>query len=550
MYEDNIESEVIEAHVSCDKCGSSDARSNYSDGHGYCYSCGHYYHPEGKPYTGGTKRMPVDFTPVEGTVKPLKVRGITKETCQKFGYKIGKYNGEPAHIANYHKDGNLVGQKIRLANKEFRWNGIKERPLFGMHLWKSGGKMIVVTEGEIDCLTVSQVQDNRWPVVSIPQGAQGAKRAISDNIEYLEGFESVVLMFDQDEPGQKAAKECAQLLSPGKAKIASLPLKDPNEMLLAGKEDAIRSCIWNASDYAPDAIVNMEDLWEGINQKVERGLSYPWPTLTEITDGVRLHEMILLGAGTGLGKTTFFRQIIHHFVMEHKLDVGIVFSEETVEETARELVALELEVPLSREDADMEKKREAFEKFGSKVHMIKNFLTVGFDGIVSRIRYLHLSKGVQYFFVDHVTAMVSGGDFDNERIALDNIMTKLRDLTTELNITIMMISHLTTPEKGAHEEGANVSIRQFRGSRALGQWPNTILAIERNQQDEDESKRHTSIVKVLKHRPRGSVVGRKIPLKFNERTAKLTELKFDEEPKSAGTPDTWEEISDDDFDAF
>ena len=44
-------------------------------------------------------------------------------------------------------------------------------------------------------------------------------------------------MFDQDEAGRKAADEVAQLLSVGKAYIATPSLKDINEMLLAGKGD-------------------------------------------------------------------------------------------------------------------------------------------------------------------------------------------------------------------------------------------------------------------------------------------------------------------------
>ena len=62
-------------------------------------------------------------------------------------------------------------------------------------------------------------------------------------------------MFDQDEQGQKAAIECAKLLTPSKAKIASLPLKDPNEMLLAGQEDKLVKAMWDAKPYIPDGIV-------------------------------------------------------------------------------------------------------------------------------------------------------------------------------------------------------------------------------------------------------------------------------------------------------
>ena len=95
--------------------------------------------------------------------------------------------------------------------------------------------MIIITEGEIDCLSVSRINQNKFPVVSVKSGAQGAKKDIQRELEWLEGFDSVVLMFDQDEQGKQGAIECAKLFSPNKAKICSLPLKDANEMLVEGK---------------------------------------------------------------------------------------------------------------------------------------------------------------------------------------------------------------------------------------------------------------------------------------------------------------------------
>jgi 5S rRNA maturation endonuclease (ribonuclease M5) len=119
-----------------------------------------------------------------------------------------------------------------LPNKDFLFLGdIKEAGLYGQHLWRNGGRKVVITEGEIDALSVSQAQDNKWPVVSVPNGARGAKKAIQRELRWLEEFEEVVLMFDEDEEGRAAAQECAGLFRPGKCKLARLPMKDANELL-------------------------------------------------------------------------------------------------------------------------------------------------------------------------------------------------------------------------------------------------------------------------------------------------------------------------------
>ena len=76
-------------------------------------------------------------------------------------------------------------------------------------------------------------------MVSLPAGAASAKKAIQNNLELLQGYEEVILFFDNDEPGRKAAKECADILPPGKVSIASLAsYKDASEALQKNDQDA------------------------------------------------------------------------------------------------------------------------------------------------------------------------------------------------------------------------------------------------------------------------------------------------------------------------
>ena len=76
---------------------------------------------------------------------------------------------EVANLRN--SSGAIVAQKIRSPEKDFTIKGdSKDAQLFGSHNWSSGRRLII-TEGEIDAMSVSQVQDNRFPVVSLPNGA-------------------------------------------------------------------------------------------------------------------------------------------------------------------------------------------------------------------------------------------------------------------------------------------------------------------------------------------------------------------------------------------
>ena len=124
-------------HEPCPKCGSSDALSRYDDGHGYCHACETYFPGEGDstPRTKG-KKMAGDVLAVsdyDGEYREMVKRGISEETCKKFGYMVGKYKGKAVQVANYRNaEGDLIAQKIRFPDKEFMAKGnMKEAPLYG-----------------------------------------------------------------------------------------------------------------------------------------------------------------------------------------------------------------------------------------------------------------------------------------------------------------------------------------------------------------------------------------------------------------------------------
>ena len=83
---------------------------------------------------------------IDSEFMPLNKRSITEETCKKWDYGVGEYNGNPVHVANYcDENGKRVAQKLRFPNKDFVWLGEpKKAGLFGANIWQEGGKMVTV----------------------------------------------------------------------------------------------------------------------------------------------------------------------------------------------------------------------------------------------------------------------------------------------------------------------------------------------------------------------------------------------------------------------
>lgn len=461
---------------------------------------------------------------ITGDSSDLHKRGIREDTCRLFGYQVGQYKGKTVHIAPYHSaSGEVVAQKIRTPGKEFSILGnLKESTgFFGSRLF-GGGKKIVVTEGEIDCMSVSQVQNNKWPVISVPNGAQGAAKAIKSNLEYFDPFEEVILMFDMDEPGQKAAKECAALFPVGKCKIASLSMKDPNELLMAGKPDQIVNAIWQAKGYRPDGLVGIADLMDELNKDIEQGLPWFLETLTKLTFGRRYGEIYGLGAGTGIGKTDVFTQQIAYDIDTLGERVGLVFLEqqptETVTRVAGKLAGKRFHVPDG--SWTKEERNEWVRKLDGRITLYDNFGETEWSVVAAKVRYMAVSEGIKLFYVDHLTAMADCAD---ERGSLEQIMKEMASLAKELKVIIHFISHLSTPEGKSHEEGGHVSMRHFKGARAIGFWTHFAFGLERNQQAEDVRERETTTLRVLKDRYTGQSTGSLIYLGYDVSTGRLYE---------------------------
>lgn len=515
-------------HQPCPDCGSSDALQINDDGSSYCHSCEAYH-----PVKGGALGEGLRDNFVKGVVKEIPERCLQKETCQRYSYRVGTYQGKEVHISTYRDlDGKDLFQKLRFTcNKDFKIIGNFKPVLYGMHLFKGNNKKLIITEGEIDCLSVSQVVKG-YPVVSVPNGAGSAKKAIKENLQWVEQFEEVVFCFDMDEAGRQAVSDCADLISLGKLKVMSLPLKDPNEMLKAHRADELYKATWNGQEYRPDGIITGEELWDELNKNEEWGLDYPFPTLTALTYGIRLSEFIVFGAGTGMGKTEFFKEFEAHLLLKHKERVGIIHLEEQKKDTALGLMSkhssIKFHLPTA-EYTEEQKKRAFDETMGTgRVCMYDSFGATDLATIKNTIRYMVKGKDCKYIFLDHITALGDNlEEGNNVNQYMRKVVSDLAKLTRELNFTLFAISHLrkSDDKRKPHEEGGRVHLDDLYGAAALKQWASYVFGLERNQQAEDEEVRHRTVLRCLKDRYTGLATGKTIEIDYDKDTGRLTEAK-------------------------
>ena len=506
---------LVEAHQPCADCGSSDALSVYDD-HTYCFSCGTWKGLNGVEKKGefvyGESIGDESWTPRELYPITSKIRGISPKRFEQYSY--GRDESGNHIINHYDSSGNLVSQKIRYKDKTFSWLGhAKKSGLFGLHLWRSGGKQITITEGELDCLSVAEALDGRYPVISVNNGAQSAKRDLAKHIEFLNSYDKILLWFDDDEAGRKATAEVATLFPAGKVYVVSKTgYKDANEVLKNKGKAGVLQAYYENKLFTPAGIVvgsqlSFEDV---ISIDTSKSYTTPYTGLDEKLRGLRKGELVTFTAGSGMGKTTMVREIAYHFMTSHNLKIGWVALEENTQRSALGFMSLHLNKPVYLTEERKETPKEALEKAykeviaTDKLYFFDHWGSLDSDVLINKLRFLAVACDVDFIFLDHISIVVSAGVQDNERIAIDNLMTNLRSLAEETGIGIVIVSHLRRPsgEKG-FENGHEVTLGHLRGSGGIAQLSDGVVALERDQQAEKDSNKGT--IRILKNRYTGEV---------------------------------------------
>ena len=516
----------------CPNCSSSDAFTVYEDtGWGNCYSCGTKVSPdklkekenEMDRSTNSIQSMASNESRVleisSFSSYNIGSRNISKETVDYFKVKMSVTpDGLPeSHYYPYTKAGNIIGYKERKLPKEgFYIYGSQGDELFGQ-AQASGGKTLVITEGELDALAVSdamyQHYGRRYPVVSLPS-ATGTNTILKQR-EWVRSFEHVVLMFDTDEAGQKAVENAAKIIGIGKTKIATLNEKDPCDVLIKHGPKVLLEAFWNAKLWSPAGILTNGDIWEKYQEhKLIESIPYPscLDGINEKVKGMRQGEITLFTSGTGSGKSTVIKEIIYDLINTHDTKVGLASLEESVHDTVSKFIAMN--------NGDEQKTKDMLKKLAVLDHQG----SVGDSSLIDKLEVMAL-MGCTHIILDHITIAVSEGAEGLEgNAAIDKVMSDLLKITKKHNIWLGVVSHLRKAMGGkSFEEGHLASIDDIKGSGSIKQISFDIIAFARNLIAEDDNENRTIKFRVLKSRFTG-LTGEAGAAIYNRETTRLTSL--------------------------
>jgi len=502
-------------HTSCNSCSSSDANAVYSDGSTYCFSCK-------ASSQAGSHETTVEFNVVQTQLSleeiallPVEpIRNVSKKVLYNAGVKV-EYDQDRNVMSHFYPI--TINKKIKaykkriVATKDFRVVGKAEVPELFNQVNCGRYKNLVITEGEIDCLSVLEMLTKakaQFDVVSIVNGAQSARRNIASNLDFVNKYEKVFLAFDNDEPGAAAATDAAHVIKPGKAHIVNSIYKDANDALCKEQSDTYLKSIWGAKVYKPDNFVSGEKIWKAFKERSEvKSIPYP-DCLKGLNDklfGMRLGEITLFTSGTGSGKSTVVKETILNLLDKTEDKIGLISLEESIGDTATRLIGMSINKNIRfPDDVTEEEARKGYEKVfkDERLILLDHQGSVQDNSLLDRIEYL-AALGCTYLILDHITIAVSEGiDGTTGNEAVDKVMSSLLKITKRYNIHLTLISHLrkSSSEGKSFEEGIMPNLDSIKGSGSIKQISFDIIGFARNMMATEKSER--SIVKfaVLKSR--------------------------------------------------
>lgn len=232
----------------------------------------------------------------------------------------------PAVAFPYNRDGKPYAAKFRsVEKKDWRSSHGVTRGLFNEDCLRDGQGPVVITEGEMDALSVIQAGYSR--AVSLPDGwtADGGKRQVLLDVEaQLRKSSFVIVAGDNDEVGASLPRTVANILAGHDVRFVRWPdgCKDANDVLVMLGEGELSKCLTEAKRIDPPGgfITGLSDLPPMPARRVLRVGMMPYDRVLAFEVGT-----MSVGTGTpGAGKSTFTTFAAYHVAKEENVRVGFL----------------------------------------------------------------------------------------------------------------------------------------------------------------------------------------------------------------------------------
>ena len=376
-----------------------------------------------------------------------KTRGLKAELLSDLGVKAVEHPALGQAIAfGYHRNGKHYADKFRGPQKAFRsTSGVSRGVYCEDNLGLRPDQPIVITEGEIDCLSVIQAGYER--TVSVPDGwtAGGEKIDALRHIEpALRKSPWVVVAGDNDEAGASMPRAVANLLKGHDVRYVTWPdgCKDANDVLVRDGEGALARCIMDARRVDPPGgtITGFSDLPPLSDRRVLRIEEYPFNFVVALELGA-----LSVWTGTpGSGKSTFLTWVAERVTVEERVRCGMIAFETHAHDIRDQLSMIRTGKDFrSLDDKSRSHLLSGLDERFRLVHVILDSDTQQHLGwLESVVHTLAVRDGCKLIIIDPWNELEHLPEKGENMTSYINYATKfLRQMAERLDVHIALVAH-------------------------------------------------------------------------------------------------------------
>lgn len=452
-----------------------------------------------------------------------------------------KYHKFYGHLSQLGAEGNVIAQWYPETNKKGKVRGYKQRKhpkkfvkgfgevgvksqLSGQSRFKAGGKYVLIVGGEIDKVSAYQMlaesQENRngkgydpIPVVSPTSGENSAVSQCAAQYEWLDSFDIIVVGLDNDEAGRAAAEQVCKVLPKEKVKIATWSMKDPNEMLVNGKEKQFVRDFYSAKEYVASGIIASRDLLGKIKEELlTPSIPLP-PWLSKLQEntkrgGFRQGSIINIIADTSVGKSLFVNSLVYYWIYNAPKKVGVISLEATAGKYGLDILGIHLQKNLTwagdgesilkyldRSDVQEMATDLWMNDVGDDRWVILDERDGSVPKLQKTIDRLISQHNCGIIIIDVLTDILRGSNDDQQE---DFMMWEKRVIKS--GVTIVNVLHTRKPTNVEGGGFRKATEYDAFGSSTFVQSAAYNIVLNRNKMSEDDIIRNTTVVDMPKCR--------------------------------------------------
>ena len=167
-------------HQPCPKCGSSDALSIDSEGHGWCFSCESFH----KDYYKEDNLLEEKQKEVLEEVDYWPHRGLWRQTLEFFDIKTKFIDGEPVETGFVWPEGGIrvrrLGEDVLKKDRFYSAGNMSNPGLLFKDKFDPGSKdAIVITKSGYDAASIYQIMGGSIATVAVSSGSVAKRDLVS-----------------------------------------------------------------------------------------------------------------------------------------------------------------------------------------------------------------------------------------------------------------------------------------------------------------------------------------------------------------------------------